>query len=258
MANKIELVKSELAFHGIRVTEDGQCYSFMEGQDKPVKSNCIDKIKHLVYETEENKGGLKSFWIKTISMLSRPPFGTTGGTSSTEKLFANSLKQLLRFARRYRAFRRDALVLQKALRNDVKVYTETVMSKVVDYAICVQWLDHLVRHGVFCCKLLAFFDSNRGHGTITAQQTMPYGTFDMEGDDADPLKERRWEWDDDEFKEDARYETNTDVGPKSGFFFVETTPTMGLEGLYDELGGDNDPYKHYYNFKSKVHRGVDV
>lgn len=255
MVEKIELVKAELAFHGIRVLESGQCFSFMEGEDQPVQSTCREKMHELKAEIAENKHGVRAFWDKMCKLLASSPQGmSTGGSPSTEKMFVASLKHMLRFGRRYKYFNKHSEIIKAALRKDVKGYTESTMSKVVDYKICIEWLDHLVRHGAWCCKLLVMFEQNRG--TVTAQQMIPSGTMDMEGDEHDPLKERRWAWDDEDF--DHSREHNTSVAPKSGFFFVETDPTQGVDSLYD-LGDENDPYgnKHYYNFKSKVHRGID-
>lgn len=261
MANKIELVKSELAFHGIRVTDNGECFSFMEGQDEPVKSNCADKIKHLRYEIEQDKEGLKTFWNKLVGILSNTPSGSAGGSVSTEKMYAASLKHMYRFANKYRHFQKDAKVIRAHLRLDVKRNNETTMGKVVDYKICVEWLDHIVRQNAYCCKLLSFFEKNRILiKQVNAQQMVPQGTFDMEGDESDPLKERRWEWDDDDFKDDTRPQNmeavvgNDPEWLNEGFNWVDYSQEPYLYG-----DDENDPYgnTHYYNFKSKVHRGMD-
>jgi hypothetical protein len=250
---KIELVKAELAFHGIRVMDDGLCLSYMEGQDQPVQSSVRDKIHHIKYEMEADKEGLRVFWGKMLKALYAPSNTLVGGTPTTEKMFVAALKHMLRFSKKYNFFKKDTKIIQAALRKDVKRFNETTMSKVIDYKICIDWLDHLVHQGKYCADMLAFFEKHRHMMADAAKhnvpvvadlQMMPSGVFDMEGDEHDPLKERRWLWDDEDATNESSREGefNTDVGPKSGMWHVEFDKTQGLDSLYD-LGDENDPYK---------------
>jgi hypothetical protein len=252
MASKIDLVKAELSFHGIRVMDDGSCFSFMEGQDEPVKSSCRDKIQQLKYDLEVTKNGVRGFWEHAISTLRQPLTSFTGGSPSTEKMFVSSLKMALRLARKYRFFKKDIPVIKYALKKDIKRFTETNMSRFVDYVLCVQWSHYIVKQSAYCISLLSFFEKHRNmladaiknNVPVIAQQMVPSGTMDMEGDESDPLKERRWAWDDEseDLISDREGKYLTDITPKNGFFFVQTDPTQGLDALYDK-DGENDPYK---------------
>ena len=256
VSKKIDMAKSELAFHGIRVTEDGQCYSFMEGQDKPSQSSCQEKIALLLREVEENKIIIKVFWKKICTLLLNKPVGLVGGSQSTEKMFVASLKHLLRFSKRFKHFGKTSKIFKQALQTDSQRFNESVMSKVVDYKICIDWMNHIVQNGMFCVKLLKYFESNR-QKQVVAQQMVPGGSLDLEEE------ERHWSWDEtQEDYEDSRkdYYNQTELSGgndpewlSQGFNWNEYRNDPYTYG--DE---DDDPYPHYYNFKSKVHKGIDV
>lgn len=264
MASKIELVRSELAFYGISVMNDGQCLSFIEGQDRPVKSTFQDKIQQLQYDIENHKEGVLSFWSKLIKVLQTPQHTFAGGSPSTEKMYVAAMKQLLKFSRRYKHFRKYSRFIQWILRNDVKRFNETTMSKAIDFKICIDWLDHLVRRDTYCIQLISFFDKHRSMMQtaiekkipVIAQQLVPPGSMDMEGDEHDPFKERRWKWDENDFKDDVRPQNmeawvgNDPEWLNEGFYWY--TPETEPFAYGDK---DNDPYRNKY--KQTHNRGYD-
>jgi len=256
MAYKIELVKSELAFHGIRVTEDGHCYSFMEGEDDPTQSTVPEKISEIKYEIEENKRATIKFYMEVCKLLKQHQNGVAGGTTVTESMFASALKNLFRFAKYYKYFGKTAEIFKEALSLDSNKFTESTMSQVIDYKICIDWMHHLVRNGSFVSNMLDLYQSNMSKN-VTAQNQM-VGPTDY------PIKERAWEWDKDredfeESEKNNRQQTRFLGGNDAEWLsegFTWTDPQQEPFLFGDE---ENDPYngKHFYNFKSKIHRGVD-
>jgi hypothetical protein len=258
--NDLETLKSELAVNGISVESDGTCQVHDPNAEMPVSMKCEDKIAQLSESIRLTKREFKNMWVSFTETLARCDGATVGGAATTEKMYVAALKRAYRLANSYHYFAPQRRLLNLRLNQDIKRCPENIMSRAVDYHICLDWLFRGIKNDSYRMYLLKeWIKKIRMLRNTVAQQMTPAGALDL------PMKERVWSFSEDEedFKNsDAekrhqqRYqlpETYNDPDKfEEGFYWREIRNEP--YSFWDE---ENDPYPHYYNYKSKVHRGME-
>lgn len=253
-SQKNNSIITELAIHGISITDDGQCMSNMQGENKTIKMPIKSKIKEIDYEIDEFIEGLKGFWHKACLLLSKDTGINYRVSSVTQKLFIDSVKHLYKLSSKHEYLKQTDYLFKQVLNSDSVLFSEMTMSKFIDYRICIDYLNHLIEDSYFCKHLLELVNPQ---DKLAQMQMSPYGIQSL------PMSERVHEIDEiDEAEEDKE---NKDKRNQLRY-------TMGLNKEWLSRGftweeprnhpfawgdPDSDPYPHYYNFKTKKHRSLD-
>jgi len=257
--NDLELLKSELAINGIIINDDGTCQSRITSTGVPESMSCEDKIKKIAIYVVENKKEFKHMWHFFCESLIECDAATSGGSAVTEKMYISAVKKAYRFSKTFGYFKNARSLLLMRLNQDIKKSTESAMSRIVDYHICLNWLYRTIENDLYCVRLLKAWTKEIDRlQNVVAQQMTP-SALDL------PMKERVWPWaeDDEDF-----HQREKDIRNQQRYQLPETydEPDKLEEGFFwREMRNDpysfwdeeSDPYPHYYNYKSKVHRGLE-
>jgi hypothetical protein len=243
------LLKSELAMYGIEPHGDHVIVN-RRGGKKTVTVG--EHLEYLQSSIAANKVMFFEFWRELVQLL-KPQSGPVSANEPTQRMFVNAVKRLDRLVRGHQVLAKYADAIRATLSCDVNVFSEEVMSKVIELQLGIQWVDHLVRADKYRTRLLKAFVSH--HGIRTAETNIngvqgPWSNLDV------PMKERVWSWAEDaeDFEESTtqreksqRYQLpetyNTPDEFEEGFYWRE--PRNDPYAFGDE---DNDPYPHYDSF----------
>lgn len=252
----IEIIKLELAINGISILTDGQCVVSSAESETPITISCEEKFQQLHHSIKINKLEFKRMWNLFSDSLEKCGNSNVGGSPSTEKMYISSLKYAYKMTKKYRYFSSYKNKLKSHLNKDIKQCSESSMSTVIDYHLCMDWIYKDIKNDIYKINLFKAF--SKLNQVKKAQQMTP-SAMDL------PMKERVWQWKEDEEDWDQRQK---DIRNQQRYQLPETynDPDSFEEGFYwREMRNDpysfwdeeNDPYPHYYNYKSKVHRGLE-
>jgi hypothetical protein len=249
-----ELLKSELAMYGIKVA-GGHAMTYRGSRE--VSLPIAEMIDHLKQESSKNRSMLFALWKEMGEEFRKFRFGSAASNESTQRMFATAIKRLCKFSREVRRLRPYAHLMRLALAQDISVFSESFMSRVVDYSVGINWVDHLVRSDFYRIRLLKRYA--REQGVALAQYSGdtningvqgPWSNLDL------PMRERVWSWSEDEedFEEATKNRQNS-----SRYKLPETYNSPGEfeEGFYwrelrnDPYSADDrdeDPYPHDNRF----------
>lgn len=240
-----ELVKRELAVYGILYKDEEMC-SVINGGDRfnmtlPAEQATLQK------SIASNKQLFSELWGELMEMLASPPMTISPGGESTGRMFTEALKHMLRIAVEH-GNKRAKLVIRNQLKRDINCFSESFMTKIIDYKIGLDWVHHLVQSDRYRLRLLAALVASHRPKEVTAIQG-PWANLDL------PMKERVWDYNeesgnledrDSEKQKQQRYQIpdtyNDPYSFEEGFYYREM---RNEPYAFDDE--DNNPYPHRNN-----------
>lgn len=177
-------IYQELSAHGILV-KDGLVYI---GNAAPVKR--VDAIKSYKKRAKELFSIIEKTWTDISQILEFRDCRKTDHSEGFVSLFIPALQGLKRMHALYpglRDYDKIKIHLNGALLSDSNTFSQTVMSKVIDYKLALEWLSHLLAKNMYIRALLiACANKNK---TVEAKGVHgPYSNLDL------PMLERVFSW----------------------------------------------------------------
>ena len=171
-----KLVK-ELSAHKIKVDQSGQVSISRSGQAAHF-SSVSEAIQHIQTKAKENASFLAKLWTEVANLGHKVVAGPSN--ESTQRLFVAALKFLVKQSHEIPSLKKAYAYMRQMLMLDITMFSEQMMSKVVDYRLAIDWVTHLVAYDSYRAQLLhAFSMGQQGQGVKTAQGfgSVPGGNY---------------------------------------------------------------------------------
>jgi len=221
----LELLERELSVHGITILGRNVCK--YKGREMVIPS-CI-KLKQS--SIKKNKKLLLSLWKGVAEEIAKTNTGDS--CSITRRIFIPAIKSLYGQSLRFSELRDNGVAdaLKTAIGSDSDNFSGSIMSRVVDFRLAIDWLDYLIRRELYCCCLLNKMQHLLKDRLVEARGISgPWSNLDL------PMQERVFEWEDIEEetagreqdkRKQRRYRQGLDNygegdnSPNSGFYWRE-------------------------------------
>lgn len=244
----LSLLKAELAIYGINVNDDGTC-SIAKGRQRE-SSSIEQELIALQDAIKANKQFTRELWRELISLLSSTNSGISGN-NITQKLFSSAILWLYDLSGKFKQLVKENMLLSLYVKKDISVFSEAFMSKVVQYRISIDWMDHIIRIGLYKIRLLKMFNKQKMSNTVVAQAGPWVGGLYL--DDAERVIDARDEDGNEDRIHDGKYAPRAPFDKENLLPETYNDPNQFEAGFYlREIRGepyafddpDDNPYPH--------------
>jgi hypothetical protein len=149
--NDNNTILSELDSIGVRVEGELCRYSHA---GKEVSEPIAKAAQLFAMQAKHNKQYLIELWDELVKHLSVVPLSFYEASDPTQRMFINSIRLTNRYARRFPRFKNSINIIRRFLTMDSKNFSESYMSKIIEYAICFEWTYHIIKSDIYKSILL--------------------------------------------------------------------------------------------------------
>jgi len=237
--NTWSLLKKELLFYGIKLTDDGKCQ--IKNPDGKWCVFNIDKSREVLKdEIEKEKNIMRELWDDLISLLVLKINRKCIMDENIKKMFIFSLKDLIKFINCFPELDNSEYkkIIDMSIGRNINSFSYKQISKTIDYKIGIDWTHRCITRLLYVSKLLYW--ASLGKKKINEYKVArgiqgPWAHMDL------PMLERRWPFDEesltDRMKDKQRQRRYT-----KGLRHYNT-PEVGEGHYWRELR--NEPYSWY-------------
>ncbi|NJL70399.1 MAG: hypothetical protein HC888_01715 [Candidatus Competibacteraceae bacterium] len=194
MSEEIELLKSELAYHGFRSLGDDQ-WDVLKGDGSISRVPTPSLLTLLTQEIAENKILYSELWRKTMDLLT----GYHAGEACDDieaKLFVASVKDLARTLELFEETDESSLArrVESVLNRDIASFSRKQIVALPEHKLAMQWVFRQINKLVYVRKLILSIHRKqdiRQHVKV-ASISGPWANLDL------GMRERVWEWAEDD------------------------------------------------------------
>ena len=152
------LLKKELSYYGICLTNDNKCQ--LKVNDKLITQGIIKTIRQINSTVKKQKKILLSLWKEVVELLAnenQPSFNQPVDEKMVD-LFIFSLKDLSKFLLCFDECDESVfqLYVDEALNKDINLFNKEQIYKLPDYKITIDWVFRTINRLLYIKKLLYF------------------------------------------------------------------------------------------------------
>ena len=134
---------------------------------------------------------LCGLWVDTVKILQNRNCAETIASDGIDVVFVHALQGLKSTVHLYPGLSEfdkidDALCM--ALCSDINTFSFSVMSKIIEYKLAIEWLTHLISKNLYIRSLLFHAQINKNLKTEAKGVHGPYSNLDL------PMEERVFSW----------------------------------------------------------------
>ncbi len=174
----LALIKAELAVYGIHVFDDGRCEVALGAERKP--TTVPAEMQALTNAIKANKQFLRQLWRELSELIVSGINASTPGNDSTQRVFASALVWLHELSERFQQLARERHFLGAMLKQDVYHFPEAFMGKIIQYRVCIDWMDQIIKIDQYKLKLIK---TTASAAHVTAQSGPWTGGIDLRMDE---------------------------------------------------------------------------